>query len=141
MVQEGSVGICVDEAFGPVLAPYLRRLRAPGAPGISDSWELDLVGTSDEVLLYQLGQRGFAALVTRDSKMLSATVRRDVWRSSGLSVFLCDGKWGNLKLFELARRLIWHWPAIVTQAREGPQGGAWRVSIEHRAGGLERVLA
>jgi hypothetical protein len=113
----------VDEAAGRSFAAALRRWRAPGAPGIHDVWELDLQGVSDEVLLSELAKRNFAALLTRDSSILAASVRRDVWRYSLLSVFMFDGKWGNLPLFELARRLVWYWPAIVQQANEGPQGG------------------
>ena len=75
--------------------------------------ELGLNGTSDEVLMSDLGKRDFAALVTRDTSMFSASVRRSVWRSSGISVVMCDGKWGNLSLFENRRRLVWYWPMIV----------------------------
>ncbi len=141
MVQAGCVGICIDEAAGRGFAQKLRDWRAPGKPDIYDVWDLGLNGTSDEVLLSQLGNRGFAALVTRDTSMLSASVRRNVWRSSGISVFMGDGKWGNLPLFEIARGLLWYWPMIVQQVREGPQGGAWRPSAELRRNGMHRVLA
>jgi hypothetical protein len=141
MVQAGRVGICLDEAVGPDIAGILRRLRAPGNPDIVDVWELGLAGVSDEVLLFELGKRGFAALLTRNSRMLSASVRRDVWRTSGISVFVCEGRWGSLPLFEIVRRLLWYWPIIVRQVQEGPQGGAWRLSTELRESGLARVLA
>jgi len=127
--------------MGRGLAAMLRGLRAPGSPAIHDVRELGLGGTSDEVLLTELAGRGFAALVTRDSSMLSASVRRDVWRRSAVSVFVCDGRWGNLALFELARRLVWWWPAIVTQAQAGPQGGAWRISADMTTTGMRQVLA
>ena len=141
MVEAGRVGICLDEATGRGFVGVLRTLRAPGVPNIQDVWDLGLQGTTDEVLLSELSKRGFAALLTRDTSMLSASVRRDVWRWSGVSVFMCDGKWGNLTLFEIGRRLIWYWPAIVHQALEGPQGGAWRISAELRGDGVKRVLA
>jgi hypothetical protein len=140
MVETGRVGICLDESTGRGFLGILRILRAPG-PRIQDVWELGLDGTSDEVLLSELSKRGFAALVARDTSMLSASVRRDVWRSSGVSVFMCDGKWGNLSHFEIGRRLIWYWPAIVRQVHEGPQGGAWRISAELREDGIRRVFA
>ena len=140
MVQADRVGICIDEAAGRGFAEVLRRWRAPGRPDIHDVWELKLNGTSDEVLLSELGKRNFAALVTRDSAMLSASIRRSVWRVSAISVFMCDGKWGNLPLFEIARGLIWYWPMIVQQLQEGPQGGAWRVSVGAQTGGMRRVL-
>jgi hypothetical protein len=141
MVQTSRVGICIDEAVGRGFAAILRGWRAPGSPAIQDVWELGLNGTSDEVLLDKLRKRGFAALLTRDSSMLSASVRRDVWRTSSMSIFMCEGKWGNLPLFEIGRRLIWYWPAVVQQVQEGPQGGAWRISIDLRHDGIRRVLA
>jgi len=127
MVQAGRLGICIDEAFGRGFAQILRQWRAPGQPNIHDVWELGLNGTSDEVLLAELAKRNFAARVTRDSSMLSASIRRSVWRASQISVFMCDGKWGNLPLFEIARGLLWYWPIVVRQVNEGPEGGAWRL--------------
>jgi hypothetical protein len=135
------VGIALDEALGRKLAAILRGLNAPGAPEIQDVRDLGLSGASDEVVLRALSAKGFVALVTRDSSMLSASVRRDVWRSSGISVFMGDGKWGNLKLFEQARLLICWWPTIAAQADSGPQGGAWRMPADAKASGLQRVFA
>ena len=141
MVQAGRVGICLDEAVGRGIADILRRWRAPGSPDIVDVWDLGLEGVSDEVLLSGLGKRGFAALLTRDNSMLSASVRRAVWRASGVSVFMCEGRRGSLLLFEIARRLIWYWPIVIRQVQEGPQGGAWRLSTELRESWMARVLA
>jgi hypothetical protein len=141
MVRAGRLGICLDEATGRGIAEILRRFRAPGSPDIHDVWELGLNGVSDEVLLFELGKREFAALLTRDNRMLSASVRRDVWRASGISIFMCEGRWGSLLLFEIVRRLIWYWPIIVRQVQEGPQGGAWRLSTELRESGMARVIA
>lgn len=141
MAAPSRVGFCIDEALGKTLAPVLRQLRAPGAPMIRDVWDEGLVGTSDEVLMSTLGKRDFVALVTRDSRMLSAAARRAAWRSSGVSVFMADGKWGNLSPFEQARRLLWWWPAIVQQGQAGPQGGAWRISVEMVPSGMQQVFA
>lgn len=88
----------------------------------------------------ELAERGFATLVTCDSSMLSASVRRNVWRLARISIFLCDGKWGNLPLFETARRLIWYWPEINRQSLEAPQGGAWRLAADPQPSGMRRVL-
>jgi hypothetical protein len=141
MVETRRVGICLDEATGRAITGILRKLRAPGLPDIHDVWDFGLQGTSDEVLLGELSKRGCAALLTRDSSMLSASVRRDVWRLSSVSVFMCDGKWGTLTLFEIGRRLIWYWPLIIQQVREGPQGGAWRIAADLHSEGVRRVLA
>lgn len=140
MAEAGGVGICIDECVGRRLAAILRDLKAPGAPEIHNVRDLGLTSTSDEVLVGELGNRGFLALVTRDSSMLSASVRRDVWQIAGVSVFICDGKWGNLRLFEQARRLLWWWPQIFAQAAAGPQGGAWRVPAEMKPAGLQRLF-
>lgn len=141
MVAAGRVGICLDEATGRGFAEVLRILRAPGTPDVQDVWELGLQGATDEVLLSEQSKRSFAALLTRDTSMLSASVRRDMWRVSGMSVFMCDGRWGNLSLFEIGRRLVWYWPAIVRQVHEGPQGGAWRISVDLREDGVRRMFA
>jgi len=141
MVEAGRVGICLDEATGRGFVEVLRILRSPGMPAVQDVWELGLQGATDEVLLSELSKRGLAALLTRDTSMLSASVRRDVWRVSGISVFMCDGRWGNLSLFEIGRRLVWYWPAIVRQVHAGPQGGARRISSELREDGMRRVFA
>ena len=141
MAEASRVGFCIDQAFGNKLAPILRQLRAPGAPAIRDVWDENLVDTSDEVLLVTLGERGFATLVTRDSRMLSAAARRAAWRHSGVSVVMAEGRFGNLPLFEQARRLLWWWPAIVQQGHAGPQGGAWRISAEMVSGGMQQVFA
>lgn len=140
MVATGRVGICIDELLGRCIASILRQLGAPGTPNIQDIRDLALAETSDEVLLRDLGRLGFAAIVTKDSSMLSASVRRAAWRLSGISVFLCDGKWGNLSLFQQARRLIWWWPELVEQASAGPQGGAWRIPAEWKPNGLQQVF-
>jgi len=141
MAEAGRVGVCLDEAMGHPLADILRRLRAPVAPNIHDVQGLGLRSVTDEVLLAELGGRGFAALVTRDSSMLAASVRRDAWRRSGLCLFMCDGKWGNLPLFEIGRRLLWWWPAIVGQVQAAPRGGAWTLSAELLPSGLRRMFA
>jgi hypothetical protein len=73
--------------------------------------------------------------------MLAASIRRDAWRRSGLCLFMCDGKWGNLPLFEIGRRLLWWWPAIVEQVQAAPQGGAWTLSTELLPSGLRRMFA
>jgi len=72
--------------------------------------------------------------------MLSASIRRNVWRASLISIFMCDGKWGNLPLFEIARGLLWYWPLIVRQINAGPQGGVVRLRAEPGTSGMQQVL-
>jgi len=141
MAGARGLGYCLDESMGRRLAATLRDLRAPGAPAIHDIRDLELGGTKDETWLPMLHGKGVHAMVTRDSSVLAASVRRGVWQASGITLFVLDGKWGNLRLFEQARRLIWWWPIIVQQAEEGPQGGAWRLPPDFQASGMQRIFA
>lgn len=140
MASEGSLAVCIDEALGRKLAPILRELRAPGAPAIEDTRELGLSGCSDEVLMAELRKRGFTIMVTKDSRILNAALRRAAWQASGLSLFILDGKWGNFRLFEQARRLIWWWPSVVEQAVAGPAGGAWRIAPDLQPSGMQQLF-
>jgi hypothetical protein len=78
--------------------------------------------------MIQLGRRNFAALVTRDSRILNVSLRRDAWQQSCRTLFLLTGKRGNLDLFDQSRRLIWWWPLLMAQAADGPLGAAWQVA-------------
>ena len=141
MASPGRVGFCLDEACGRPIAGMLRGLRAPGSPNIHDVRELALQGAGDDVLMMELGRRGFAALVTLDSSILNASLRRDAWRQSGLTLFVLSGKWGNLTLFEQARRLVWWWPQLIANASERPQGAAWRVAPDLSPKHMVRIFA
>jgi hypothetical protein len=119
----------------------MRALRAPGAPQIHDVRELGLHGMADEVLMIELGKLGYAGFVTRDSRILNAAIRRDAWLHSGLTLFVLDGKWGSLLLFEQARRLIWCWPELIKRQTEGPQGAAWKVAPDPSPSSIVRIFA
>ena len=138
MAPQRSVGFCLDESMGRKLAAILRDLRAPAAPAIHDLRDLGLSGVTDEVLMGELTRRGIGAMVTRDSAILRATVRRDVWKVTGIGLFILEGKWGNLRLFDQGRSLLWWWPHLVTQLHSGPAGAAWKVPTEFRSSGLKR---
>ena len=140
MVETGRLGFCIDEACGRPLADILCRVRAPGAPRIHESRDLGLIGVSDEILMAELGQRGFAAFVTRDSRILNASLRRAAWRQSGLTIFVLERRWGNLNLFEQARRLIWCWPDLAEALSAGPAGAAWQVHHDVRTPKLVRLF-
>ena len=126
MASASRVGFCLDEACGRRVAEVLRAFRAPGAPHIKDARELGLSGATDEILMRDLGKQGVAAMITLDSRILNASLRRAAWRDSGLTLFVLDGKWGNLPLFEQVRRLMWWWPFFASKVSDGPQGAAWR---------------
>lgn len=140
MAVQSSLGYCIDESLGRPLANVLRQLRAPGAPNIHDARDLGLSGASDEVLMASLARHSVQVMVTGDSRMLVASVRRDVWRTSGLTLFMLAGAWGNLSLFDQARGLVWWWPFLVAQANAEPAGTAWRVPVDLRVAGLQRLF-
>ena len=140
MATTGRIGFCIDEACGRRIAPILRELRAPAAPEIHDIRELNLGGASDEVLMAELARLRFAALVTLDSRILNAAIRRAAWQRSGLTLLVLDGKWGNLPLFDQAQRLIWWWPDLVAKVGDGPQGAAWRIAPDAKPSNIVRIL-
>lgn len=142
MAQASDLAFCLDESMGRSLADILRRLRAPAAPAIHDLRELGFSGAADAIWMSALTRQGIHAVVTCDSRILRATVRRDIWRAEGLSLFIMASKWSDVRLFDQARGLIWWWPAIVTQAEAGPQGGAWQVPFDLKgSGALLRLFA
>jgi len=102
MASPRSLKLCLDEAMGRRTAEILVAVRAPGHPDIYDMRAFGLANqaTSDEVLLAELARQQMHVLVTMDSRMLAAAVRRDAWRASRLTLFMLDGKWGNLSIFE-----------------------------------------
>jgi PIN like domain len=140
MAETGSLRLCLDECLGKHLPEVLRTLRAPAAPLIHGTRELGLNGVTDAVLMGELRDRGITALVTGDSRILAASIRRDAWRAASLTMFVMDGKWGNVSLFRRARGLIWWWPQIAAHASSGPQGAAWDVPFELREGAMARMF-
>ncbi len=142
MAPADGLAFCLDESMGRSLADILRRLQAPAAPAIHDLRELGFSGAADEVWMPTLTQQGIHAVVTCDSRILRATIRRDIWRAAGISLFIMAAKWSDVRLFDQARGLIWWWPSIVAQAEAGPQGGAWQVPFDVKGGGeLKRLFA
>ena len=140
MAGEGSLTFCLDESMGRPLADILCKLRAPCSPNIFDMRALGFAGVSDEVWLAALPKQGVNAVVTMDSRILNASIRREVWRMAGLTLFVLDRKWGNLSLFEQGRCLIWWWPFIADTAATGPQGAAWKLSASLGTSGLQRMF-
>lgn len=136
----GGLTFCLDESMGRPLAEILCRMRAPCSPNILDMRALGFGGVADEVWLAALPRQGVHAVVTLDSRILSASIRRDVWRNAGLTLFVAAAAWGNLPLFEQARQLIWWWPAIAAAAIAGPQGAAWRIPVTGSVGALQRMF-
>jgi hypothetical protein len=141
MAEAGRIDFCLDESMGRPLAPLLRTIRAPGNPHIHDLRELGLTGSADEVWMPLLAGRGARGVVTKDSSILRASVRRDVWRRARLTVFVLNKGWGNLPLFEQARALVWWWPAIVERGSSGPTGAAWELSTDLRMSGIRRMFS
>ena len=129
MAGRSSLAFCIDESLGRTVAEALRLLRAPGSPAIKDLREWGYSGAHDEVWLAHLPREGVHVVVTRDSRILQASVRRDIWRAAGLALFVLEARWSDIKLLAQARALVWWWPRIVAQAEAGPPGGAWEVKL------------
>ncbi len=89
-------------------------------------------------MMGEVRKKGVDVVVTKDSRILNASVHRDAWRAADLTLIILEGKWGDLVLFEQARRLVWWWPIIARQAEDGPQGAAWRIGVEMREGNIRR---
>lgn len=107
----------------------LRAARAEAHKSLSDLKELGIpAGTLDPELLARLGKRGQCVLVTRDGSMLEPTIQRGVWREAEVTLFLLGKRWGLLPISELSRRMLFLWPALVSQAAASAPGAAWRVS-------------
>jgi hypothetical protein len=125
--QSGLIFVFDENNVG--VLPALRASRAVAHERVTDLPTQGIApGTLDADLLRQLGARGSFALVARDGRMLEPLMQRPAWRASGVTVFLLGKKWGNLKLAELSRRLLFLWPTLVDYAQQGGQGVAWRVS-------------
>ncbi|HEY5301864.1 MAG TPA: hypothetical protein VIJ55_14405 [Acetobacteraceae bacterium] len=140
MAGRSGLAFCIDESLGRTVAEALRLLRAPGSPAIKDLREWGYSGARDDVWLAQLPRDGVHVMVTRDSRILRASVRRDIWRAAGLTLFVLEARWSDIKLFAQARALVWWWPRIVAQAEAGPPGGAWEVKLPPADGGELRRM-
>ena len=125
---ESRLTFVLDENSGS-LPGLLRASRALPHDRVTTLHELGVpIGTLDPAMLRKLGEQGGCALVTRDGRMLDPIVQREAWRAAGVTLFLLGGRWGTFPLGELARRLLFLWPAIVAQAEASSFGAAWRVA-------------
>ncbi len=124
----GGLTFVLDENKAGLL-PVLRASRALAHERTTDLQAQGIApGTLDPDLLRSLGARGRFALIARDGRMLEPLSQRQAWRESGVTVFLLGKAWGNMKLGELSRRLLFLWPTLVDHAEQGGQGVAWRVA-------------
>lgn len=125
---EGRLTFVLDENSAGLL-PGLRACRALAHERVTDLPSVGVPhGTLDPDVLRELGARGRYALIARDGKMLEPLMQRQAWRESGVTLFLLAKQWGQLKLWDLSRRLLFLWPQLVAHAEDGGQGLAWRVS-------------
>jgi len=128
MAPGSSLTFVLDENMGN-LPDMLRSSRADAHDRVRTLTEIGIpAGTLDPSLLQKLGECGPHALISRDSRILHPLIQRGAWRDAKVTLFLLDGKWGSLRLGEIARRLLFLWPDIVKQAEGAPLGPAWRVS-------------
>ena len=118
----------LDQNFG---APMLQMLRNAKVEPVGLITSLDELGyppdAPDEAWMPALGKQGSHAVVTRDGEILRASVRLAAWQTSGLTLLILDGHWGQLPLRELSRSLLYWWPIMVRQADATKGGVAWTV--------------
>lgn len=125
---KGSLTFVLDENSGGLLK-VMRMARVVQHENLRDLQELGIAaGTLDPQLLAKLGELGRHVLLTRDGRMLDPIIQRGAWRDAGVTLFLLGDRWGRLPLSELARRMLFLWPALVDQAEASRAGAAWRVS-------------
>ena len=139
-MAQGELTYLLDESMGRPLANVLQSIRAPGTPRIMDARDVGLSGIDDDEVMRRARQKDFDVIVWADSRVLNASIRRNAWRDTGLTLFVLHARWSDLKLFEQARNFIWWWPEIVARSEEGPSGAAWKVPIEFRPGGFARLF-
>jgi hypothetical protein len=141
--REGRLTFCFDHNLGQQMSALLGRARAQAHDRITDFHKLNIPSDApDENWMATLGTLGRFAVITRDGKILQAATRRIAWRKSGITLFLLAERWGELKLHDLFRGLIFWWPAIVQHADAAAAGTAWTVSpkVPHwDKGGIHQV--
>lgn len=126
--ETGSLTFVFDQNFGQKTVDLLRLGRVPPVGRITTLTELGYAADApDEEWMPQLGAKGHYAVITRDGEILRASVRLDAWKASGLTLFLLDGRWGQLPIHDLTRALVYWWPLIVEQATAAKPGTAWTV--------------
>jgi hypothetical protein len=118
----------LDENLGPRTLELLRLAKMPPVGRITSLAGLGFAsGVSDEEWMPALGTRGRHVAITRDGEILRASVRLEAWRTSGITLMILDGRWGQLSIAEIARGLIYWWPYMTEAAEAAAVGSAWTV--------------
>jgi hypothetical protein len=126
--ETGSLTFCLDHNFSLHMLQVLRSIRMEPQGRITHFSEIGISrDAADEDWILDLRQKGNYAVITRDGDILQAAIRRRAWLQSGVMLFLLGKQWGQLPLGELARRLIFWWPALVQHAEAAQPGSAWTV--------------
>lgn len=106
--EAGGLTFVFDQNFGEKTVELLRLGRMRPVDRITTLTELGYAADApDEEWMPWLGARGPHAVITRDGEILRASVRLEAWKTSGLTLLLLDGRWGQLPLHELTRALIY----------------------------------
>jgi hypothetical protein len=127
--EAGSLTFVLDQNFGTRTLEILRLAKLAPLGRITSLTELGFAADApDEDWMPVLGAKGPHAVITRDGEILRASVRLEAWMASGLTLLLLDGRWGQLRIPELTRAIIYWWPLMVEQAEAAKTGTAWTVS-------------
>lgn len=126
--ETGGLTFVLDQNFGARTLDFLKLARLAPLGRITSLTELGFAAdVPDEDWMPALGARGPHAVVTRDGEILRASVRLHAWMASGLTLLLLDGRWGQLRIPELTRALVYWWPLMAEQAQAAMPGTAWTV--------------
>lgn len=130
-----------DENLGGLPA-ILKLARTRPLGSILSLRDLGYEGARDADWMAALGASERYVVLTRDSAILSVAAQSAAWRGSGLRLFMLGRDWGRMSAPELARGILYWWPAIVEYSRASGPGTAWLVTHrvpEPPAGGIRPV--
>ena len=86
--------------------------------------------TADADWIAILAQEREWVVLSFDPEILRKAHERAAWDEAGLSGFFFDGRWGNVRLDELAWRFFRRWPDIKATARAVQAGTTYIVPSE-----------
>ena len=85
--------------------------------------------TPDAFRISTLGNEGDWVIVSGDLRISRSKAEREAWIESSLTVFFLASGWGQLKLWEIAWRLVKWWPLIVSQAHTVKPGAGFVIPV------------
>jgi PIN like domain len=88
------------------------------------------IDTPDQEWIALLAKERDWAVLSFDPDILRKPHERAAWQEAGLTGFFFDGRWGNVKLEEVAWRFFRRWPYIKATAGAVQEGATYIVPLE-----------